>query len=227
MHPTSQLERDALIYCYSSKCALERTTERVWKTIQEQAQIYKQLGYNELPYNDIISRIVSFAVENVVNEHWETTEMDSMSWFLGIHCKAFEICNGPNGYSYDRVFTDAFVKHFGSLSNSHRNTFNGEAVNKCTALLKHFSSQYSITPAEVSFDVDLDAFTIHVTEKGRKVESFIIRPNENGDIETITYSGISANLYLMRYYNERKFLWFNVTDCQHCQANDEYMFFLS
>jgi hypothetical protein len=83
---------------------------------------------------------------------------------------------------------------------------------------------YSITPCVIESYPFVNEWVIEVTEHGKLVNKFIFSPDYNGDVDYIRISGINLNLLYVRYCNERKFMMFDVSDCE-LDAWDEYIDF--
>lgn len=109
------IEREASIYCISAQNALSQAGANTINGIKQQAAAWSNFGVNTLSYDNVISEIVKYAVENNTSQGWEPTDEEGMSWFLGIHSKAYDIACGTKSPGFDKIFKDAFIKHFSSV----------------------------------------------------------------------------------------------------------------
>lgn len=109
------IEKEASIYCISAQNALSQAGEATIRGIKDQAAAWSNLGVNTLPYERVIEEIVKYAVENNTQQGWAETDEEGMSWFLGIHSKAYDLACDSNSVGFGKIFKDAFIKHFSSV----------------------------------------------------------------------------------------------------------------
>lgn len=109
------IDKEAAIYCISAQNAISQASAEVIRNIQAQATAWRNFGTNTISYSDAIDEIVKYALENNTQQGWEPTDEEGMSWFLGIHCKAYDLACGESSRGFSEIFKDAFIRHFSQV----------------------------------------------------------------------------------------------------------------
>lgn len=91
-------------------------------------------------------------------------------------------------------------------------SFNDEGQKECQKLGEYFTKMYSMTPAEVSCGYVFGDYVVEITEYGNLVNKFIAYPGFDGLIDTLRVKGLNMNIFLSRFRQERKVLWFDADD---------------
>lgn len=109
------IDKESSIYCISAQNALAQASESVLCVIRNQASAWIRFGVKKLEYEKAIQEIVKYAKENCQQQGWELYDEEGMSWFLGIHSKAYDIACGESSHGFSKIFKDAFIKHFSAI----------------------------------------------------------------------------------------------------------------
>lgn len=135
------IETEAMIYCNSAKNALLQAPPDVQQAIQSQAAAWVNFGIHRISYSDAINEIVKYAIENNKEQGWDPTDEDGISWFLGIHCKAYDIACGKSSRGFSEIFKDAFIKHFSEIEDP--------SVKRVAALKNWMENQNGVPPCSI------------------------------------------------------------------------------
>ena len=100
---------DVLIYCQSAKMNLAKLSEQYKQGIREEAEMWKQHLHN-YSFEQISKTVLDCAIKECKGMGWELSDVNGMTWFLGIYSK---VAADSGLADFDSIFIDAFSKHFG------------------------------------------------------------------------------------------------------------------
>ena len=109
----SSISQDAEIYFVSFKLAVSQQGEKIQYRMNEMANQLSVTSIVHLPYYRAIDNLVEYVRRDVLIEGWSTSDVDGVSWFLGLYATAYVRALGPMNLKTDHdVFIDGFVKYF-------------------------------------------------------------------------------------------------------------------
>ena len=77
---------DVLIYCQSAKMNLPNLSEQYKQGIREEAELWKQ-HLNNYSFEQVSKTVLDCAIKECKGMGWELSDVDGMTWFLGIYSK--------------------------------------------------------------------------------------------------------------------------------------------
>lgn len=109
---TFGIEKEAEIYCTSTKIALSQQTAEVESQISEIAAELEYSSTINMPYETLVNEMVSWTEVAVQSSGWNLRDEDGVSWWIGIFAKSYIRAKNKSTHSFDEIFRDVFVRYF-------------------------------------------------------------------------------------------------------------------
>ena len=106
------IEKEAEIYCISTKIALSKQVDEIESEIIEMADNLVAMDAVNLPYSTILQFMVTWTEQAVKSVGWNVFDEDGVSWWIGLFTKSYIRAKNDNSYSFDEIFKAVFIKYF-------------------------------------------------------------------------------------------------------------------
>lgn len=104
------IEKEAEIYCTSTKVALAREAKEIEPQIVEMANNLVAMGTINLPYSTILQFMVTWTEQAVKTVGWDIHNEDSVSWWIGLFTESY--IRATDAHSFDEIFKTVFISYF-------------------------------------------------------------------------------------------------------------------
>lgn len=106
------LEREAEIYCTSTKVALKSQGKSIELQIADMANNLITMGAINLPYPTILQFMVTWTEQAIRANGWSIQDEDGASWWIGLYAQSYIQAINNNEHSFDEIFKTVFIKYF-------------------------------------------------------------------------------------------------------------------
>ncbi|MBP3482808.1 MAG: hypothetical protein J6K28_05390 [Alistipes sp.] len=106
------IEKEAEIYCTSTKVALAKQAKEIESQIAEMASNLAAMGTINLPYSTILQLMVTWTEQAVKTVGWDINNEDGVSWWIGLFAKSYIQAKNDDTLSFDKIFKTVFTSYF-------------------------------------------------------------------------------------------------------------------
>lgn len=106
------IEKEAQIYCISTKIALSRQSSVIESEITDMANNLIAMGAVSLPYSTIVQCMITWVEQAVETAGWNIRDEDSVSWWIGLFAKSYIQAKNDNTLVFDDIFKAVFIRYF-------------------------------------------------------------------------------------------------------------------
>ena len=106
------IEKEAEIYCLSTKVALAKQAKEIEPQIVEMSNNLVAMGTINLPYSTILQLMVTWVEQAVKTVEWNINNEDDVSWWIGLFAKSYIQAKNDDPLSFDEIFKTVFISYF-------------------------------------------------------------------------------------------------------------------
>ena len=106
------INKEADIYCTSVKLSMKSQGVELDNTLNLIAEQMLNEGWEDAPRATIITTILRFVEDHVIESGWSLTDEDGVAWFIGLYCKSFVRSLRHRQESFDDLFKECFIAYF-------------------------------------------------------------------------------------------------------------------
>ncbi len=106
------IEKEAEIYCTSTKVALKSQERNIEPQIAGMANNLIVKGVVNFPYSTILQFMVTWTEQAVRANGWNIQDEDGVSWWIGLYAQSYIRAMNNNEHSFDEIFKAVFIKYF-------------------------------------------------------------------------------------------------------------------
>ena len=109
--------QDAEIYFISFRMSASKQGESIQYRMNYMAQQLSSSTIVHLPYYKAVDQILEYVRRDIIDEGWSLSDIDGVTWFLGLYATAYVRALGTMCLKTDHdVFVDGFIKYFEQLN---------------------------------------------------------------------------------------------------------------
>lgn len=106
------IEKEAEIYCASTKIAFSQQATEIESQIAEIAAELECSSTIDMPYDAILNEMVSWTEVAVKSSGWNLLDEDGVSWWIGIFTQSYIRAKHNDTPSFDKIFKSVFINYF-------------------------------------------------------------------------------------------------------------------
>lgn len=106
------IDKEAEIYCTSTKIALSQQAQEIEPQIAAMANNLISMGTIQLPHTTLLQLMTTWTEQAVQTNGWDIRDEDGVSWWIGLYTKSYLRALNDTTYSFDEIFKTIFVKYF-------------------------------------------------------------------------------------------------------------------